>query len=75
MFRAKLKVTQISHLDVSEGVLAQVTMQAVYSENKEDNSFSKWTPTATFAMTVTNPAVLEQLKPGKLFYVDFTEVA
>lgn len=61
-------------MDTTDGVLAHVAMTAVYSETKEDNSFSKWTPTANFTMTVTNPAVLEQLAPGKQFYVDFTEV-
>lgn len=39
----------------------------------EDNTFSKYTPSADFRMSVTNPALIGQFKPGQKFYFDTTE--
>lgn len=38
----------------------------------EDNTFSRWTPCASLDMTIQNPALFGQFKPGDKFYVDFT---
>jgi hypothetical protein len=40
----------------------------------EDQRFQKATPWGTIEMQIDNPAALEQLKPGKSYYVDFTPV-
>lgn len=39
----------------------------------EDNTYAKFSPTATFKITVTNPALIGTFKPGQKFYVDFTQ--
>jgi len=39
----------------------------------ENNSFAKWTPSATLQLTVTNPALIGTLDIGTEYYVDFTE--
>jgi len=39
----------------------------------EDNTFARFTPSATFRMTITNPDLIGKFKPGQKFYVDFTE--
>lgn len=50
-----------------------LTFEAQYSENKEDNSYSKATPSANLQMTVTNEALFGKFAPGDKFYVDFTK--
>ena len=38
----------------------------------EDNTFAKWTPSGSLSLTITNPALWDQFKPGQKFYLDFT---
>lgn len=38
----------------------------------EDNTYAKFSPQAEFSITITNPALLGQFKPGEKYYVDFT---
>jgi hypothetical protein len=45
------------------------------ADTPEDQRFAGATPSGRIDMLVTNPAVLEIAKPGKVFFVDFTEVA
>jgi len=49
-----------------------VKFAAVSSGNKEDNSFSEATPSATLEMTVSNKAVHGAFVPGASYYCDFT---
>lgn len=55
----------------------QVKLNAVYAiseeRNKEDNQFSKATPSGSIEMMISNPNALDFIKPGKKYYVDFTE--
>jgi len=39
----------------------------------EDNSYAKFSPSATLDITIANPALIGQFKPGVKYYVDFTE--
>lgn len=41
----------------------------------EDNTFAKFSPSADLSITVANPALFGQFKPGDKFYVDFTPAA
>ena len=52
----------------------KVTLSAVYSSDPEDPnySYSKWTPSATLTMYITNPAAFEQFEEGKVFDLVFT---
>lgn len=38
----------------------------------EDNSFARWTPSASLQMSIQNPALLDQFQEGQRFYVDFS---
>jgi hypothetical protein len=40
----------------------------------EDNTFAGFSPSGEFKLTIQNPALLSKFRPGKKFYVDFTEV-
>ena len=70
MVRAKFKVTAIEeHYPGSR----KVTLSTEYDPSiPEDVSFNKATPSGRIEMQVDNPAAIEQLPLGKLFYVDFT---
>lgn len=75
MMRAKMRVLDA---DQQETCL-NLRLCAVASVNQypddgtdENNTFAKWTPSATLAMCITNPALFGKIRPGQEFYVDFT---
>jgi len=42
-------------------------------EIEEDKQFHKYTPSGSIKLTVDNPPLIEKLKLGQSYYVDFTE--
>jgi len=63
-----LSVTTWAHDNVS------IKMTAQYDPNlPEDRRFSSATPSASYEMSCNNPAVIERMKPGATFYVEFYE--
>ena len=73
--RAKLKVTEVLKTEHAEVVSFQaVSKKDGYPETglDEDNTFAKWTPTASLVITITNPDLYGAHEPGAVFYVDFT---
>ncbi len=53
-----------------------VELSAVtYGDNDENKSFSKWTPTASVSMMITNPDAQGAFEPGKEYYVNFAEAS
>jgi len=73
--RARMKLTKIIQYETFE----ELTFSAVSRSNgypedgsDEDNTFAKWTPSATFTMAITNPALVGTFKVGQTYYVDFT---
>lgn len=74
--RAKFVVSQvIKHEGGSETVsFGAVCKSGAYPEDgtDEDNTFSKWTPSAQCSMQITNPALQGQFEAGQKFYVDFS---
>lgn len=42
--------------------------------SKENEQFFKYTPSGDIRLSIVNPAVVEQLKVGAQYYVDFTPV-
>lgn len=67
--RAKIFVQQVTDNGYSE----QTKMSGVFSGTPEDNTFSSPTPCLSIDMTVDNPNAKGFFKPGKKYYVDFTE--
>lgn len=73
--RAKLEVESVTSTEGSE----QLKFHAVAKKNAypadgsdEDNSFARWTPSASLEMTITNPDLMGKFERGQKFYVDFT---
>lgn len=73
--RAKLKLSLVT---ATEHGTEQLQFRAVCADNypadgsDENNTYAKFTPSASLEMTVTNPSLLGTFKPGQVFYVDFT---
>lgn len=57
------------------GAHRKVKLTPVYSNDpKSPNySWSKWTPSGSIELTITNPLAYEQFKPGKTYFVDFQQ--
>ena len=73
MFRAKFYVGTI--VPNGEGKGSTITLHTSYDpEVPEDQRFALATPAGYIQMQVTNPTVLEQLKPGQVYYLDFSLV-
>ena len=69
--RAKFKVESVTLHTFGE----IIKMNAVCYDGTEENaSFSKYTPTGSYEMTVTNEALFGHFKPGEDYYLDFTPV-
>lgn len=76
MVRAKFTVNRVERHEYGNGYTqTKVVLNPLYDANlPEDQRYSKATPCGEIWMQVDNPLALEQLVPGKVFYVDFTEV-
>ena len=75
--RAKFKVTQV---DKHEGGGETLHFDAIgksggYPEDgsDENNTFAKFTPSASCRIHVANPALFGKFKVGESYYVDFTK--
>lgn len=73
MFKAKFMVGEI--VPNGEGKGATVWFHTQYDpEIEEDQRFALMTPSGYIQMQVTNPVVLDKLKRGQKYYLDFTEI-
>ena len=80
--RAKLRVGAVLPYQ-SEGEVIQerLVMHGVAKNGSypadgadEDNSFAKFTPSASLDIQIANPALIGKFEVGQTFYVDFTPV-
>lgn len=73
--RAKVVCASVHKFETNENlVFNAVCKSGSYPADgsDDDNTYAKFTPSATFALSVTNPALLGKFVPGKKYYVDFT---
>ncbi len=74
--RAKMKVETVESNEYQDRlIMTAVCKEGLYGEDgsDEDNTFAKFTPSGRIDLTVNNPELVGQFKPGQKFYVDFTE--
>lgn len=79
--RAKLRVSFVeSYPKDGEKNGERVTMNAVgptgsYPDDgsDEDNTYARWSPSASFEIYIQNPALFGKFSTDQKFYVDFTE--
>jgi hypothetical protein len=74
VLRLKCMVNTVKTVHGNEGEPYQqeLALSAVYSnaEGSANAQWSKWTPSASLNMTVSNTAAFNKLKPGQFVYVD-----
>ncbi|WP_065091626.1 hypothetical protein [Rhizobium leucaenae] len=74
--RAKFFVSDVRHSEVpGTDPYAVITMMPVfgtYGDGKDNESWSKYTPSGKIEMSITNPAAIDRLEKGKAYFVDFT---
>ena len=79
--RAKLQVSTVqsnksdSGQILSENVIFNaVARNDAYPDDgsDEDNTYAKWSPSASLNILIANPALFGKFEPGQKFYVDFT---
>ena len=70
--RAKFWVTEINHRhsNDSTAINVEVKLEPVYDDDNKD--WSRWTPSGSMALVITNPDAIAQFEIGKPYYVDFT---
>lgn len=51
-----------------------VALRPVYGDSEENKTWSKYTPCGTLQMTITNPDVFGQIRPGDEFVVYLNKV-
>ena len=51
----------------------QVNMRAIWTGHPDDNNYSQATPSGNITLTVTNPYLVGNYKPGKTYNVVITE--
>lgn len=74
--RAKMKLQTVTRHEHGCDVLkfSAVGRKEAYPSDgsDENNSYAKFTPSATLEMTITNPALHGKFNPGEVYYLDFT---
>lgn len=68
MVRAKFKVDSITLYAESRSV----KMSPVTSGSEENKSFSKWTPSGSLEINISNPDAYDKFEQGKEYYIDFS---
>lgn len=72
--RAKLQISSINRTAGCEQLKFHAVCPPSFDKDglHEDSTFSKFSPSATLEISITNPALHGQFNPGDKFYVDFT---
>lgn len=70
MIKAKFTVTEVTHYEQG----GKLQLEPRYSKDiPEDETFYSATPSGRIEMYCANPRVIEQMTPGKVFFVEFHE--
>lgn len=74
--RAKFQISSVEKFGTSEKVnFMAIGKSGSYPTDgtDEDNTYARYTPSASCSITITNPELVGKFTPGQKFYVDFTE--
>ena len=73
--RAKLQIGSVTkHAGGNETLQVHAVAAKSYGEDgaDEDNTYAKYSPSASLSITIANPALHGKFEAGQKFYVDFT---
>jgi hypothetical protein len=75
--RAKMQIQRVEqHMYGQETLhLVAVARKAGYPADgsDEDNTYARFSPSGELKLTIANPALIGQFKPGDKYYLDFTK--
>lgn len=75
--RLKMVVNSVKKVCDANGGITQeeISLMAVYSNlpGSANAQWCKWTPSASFSFSVSNPGAFDKVLPGRFFFVDLTE--
>lgn len=74
--RAKMVITEVSLFNESDKIKMIPVCAKTYPADggDEDNTFAKFSPSGSAELSIANPALVGQFRPGQRYYVDFTPV-
>ena len=67
--RAKFHVESVTDF----GHQKEVKLQAVICGSQENQDFNSYTPSGALLMVIDKSGAMNYFKPGKEYYIDFTE--
>ena len=72
--RAKFQIGKIEKFTSSEIIHFNAVCPPAFDKDglSEDSTFSKFPPTASASIHITNPSLIDQFKVGDKYCVDFT---
>lgn len=72
--RAKFQIASVERFGASEKVKFHAVAAKQYPADgsDEDNTYAKYSPSATCEIHIANPTLQGKFNPGDKFYVDFT---
>lgn len=73
--RAKMQIASVTkHNGGNETLQFHAVAAKSYGEDgsDEDNTFAKFSPSASLSITIANPALHGKFEAGQKYYVDFT---
>jgi hypothetical protein len=75
--RAKLVINRIEHSGSCETLHFNAVARSdnyPVDGSDEDNTYARYSPSASLTITIANPALLGKFTAGERYYVDFTPV-
>lgn len=72
--RAKMQVASVTNHGSCETLRFHAVAASAYPADgsDEDNTYAKFSPSASLEINVANPELLGKFTPGDKYYVDFT---
>lgn len=70
MLRAKMKCDSVTRTTYGE----TIKLHPVHSGSPENEQWSKYTPSGSLDLTITNPDAFGKMQPGDEFFLDLTPV-
>lgn len=70
---AKFKAEEVTNFAYKNQRVKMTAVTDTVHKGSENNTFSIATPWGTLEMMVSNPDAIDFLKPGKSYYLEFTE--
>ena len=69
--RAKFVIDSVTPVPQEQ---EEIVARAVTDGSEENKSFSRWTPSGSLSLMISNPNLLGYWKQGDEFYLDFTKI-